>query len=265
MILQDKNKYNTPKYRLIVRLTNTDVICQIAFSKIAGDVIVAAAYSHELPRYGMPVGLTNYAAAYATGLLLARRVLTKFNLGDKYKGVEDVSKQEYNDSNSFVAPGIEDGPNTFKAILDVGLRRTTTGSRIFACVKGAIDGGLYIPHKPTRFVGYNKEEKKLNYDILKKHITGAHIAAYMKTLQTENKELFEKQFSQYVKAGIKGDDLPKLWEKVFKAIRADPSHKKVEKKVDSKYGKKKAALSYAQRKDRIRQKLAAKTRKAEQK
>ena len=39
-----------------------------------GDVVVCAAYSHELPRYGVKVGLTNYAAAYCTGLLLARRV-----------------------------------------------------------------------------------------------------------------------------------------------------------------------------------------------
>ena len=37
-------------------------------------MVVCAAYSHELPRYGVKVGLTNYAAAYCTGLLLARRV-----------------------------------------------------------------------------------------------------------------------------------------------------------------------------------------------
>lgn len=47
---------------------------QIAYAKIEGDVIVCAAYSHELPKYGISVGLTNYAAAYCTGLLLARRV-----------------------------------------------------------------------------------------------------------------------------------------------------------------------------------------------
>ena len=47
---------------------------------MAGDVIIAAAYSHELPAFGLEAGLTNYAAAYATGLLLARRVLTKFEL-----------------------------------------------------------------------------------------------------------------------------------------------------------------------------------------
>lgn len=47
---------------------------QIAYAKIEGDMIVCAAYSHELPKYGISVGLTNYAASYCTGLLLARRV-----------------------------------------------------------------------------------------------------------------------------------------------------------------------------------------------
>jgi Ribosomal protein L18 len=41
-------------------------------------MIVCAAYSHELPRYGVKVGLTNYAAAYCTGLLLARRVSVNY-------------------------------------------------------------------------------------------------------------------------------------------------------------------------------------------
>ncbi|MCP5809857.1 hypothetical protein NL321_27325, partial [Klebsiella pneumoniae] len=77
LVVQDKNKYNTPKYRLIVRLSNKDVTCQVAYSRIEGDHIVCAAYSHELPRYGVKVGLTNYAAAYSTGLLLARRLLQR--------------------------------------------------------------------------------------------------------------------------------------------------------------------------------------------
>lgn len=47
---------------------------QVAYSRIEGDMILCSAYSHELPHYGVKVGLTNYAAAYCTGLLLARRV-----------------------------------------------------------------------------------------------------------------------------------------------------------------------------------------------
>ena len=74
LVVQDKNKYNTPKYRMIVRSSNKDICCQIAYARLDGDKIVAAAYSHELPNFGVKVGLTNYAAAYCTGLLLARRV-----------------------------------------------------------------------------------------------------------------------------------------------------------------------------------------------
>ncbi len=29
LVTQDKNKYNTPKYRLVVRFTNKDIICQV--------------------------------------------------------------------------------------------------------------------------------------------------------------------------------------------------------------------------------------------
>merc|ERR1712012_1166701 len=42
--------------------------------------------SHELKRYGLEVGLTNYAACYCTGLLLARRLLKKFGMDD-YEGL----------------------------------------------------------------------------------------------------------------------------------------------------------------------------------
>ena len=80
MVIQDKNKYNTPKYRMIIRVTNRDIICQIAYARIEGDMIVCAAYAHELPKYGVKVGLTNYAAAYCTGLLLARRLLNRFGM-----------------------------------------------------------------------------------------------------------------------------------------------------------------------------------------
>lgn len=41
--------------------------------------------SSELPRYGLKMGLTNYAAAYCTGLLLARRVLAKLGLDKHYE------------------------------------------------------------------------------------------------------------------------------------------------------------------------------------
>lgn len=57
LVKQDKNKYNTPKYRLVVRFSNKDITCQIVRSTIQGDIVVAAAYAHELPNYGLTVQL----------------------------------------------------------------------------------------------------------------------------------------------------------------------------------------------------------------
>jgi large subunit ribosomal protein L5e len=34
LTIQDKNKYNTPKYRFVVRFTNKDVITQIIYATI---------------------------------------------------------------------------------------------------------------------------------------------------------------------------------------------------------------------------------------
>merc|ERR1712033_160386 len=154
LVTQDKNKYNTPKYRLIVRFTNKNIVCQVAHAKIEGDVVVCAAYSHELPRYGVKVGLTNYAAAYCTGLLLARRLLKKFSLDTIYKGKEVADGEEY------YVEDEDDGPGAFRCYLDIGLYRTTTGARIFGAMKGAVDGGLDIPHSSKRFPGYNNDDGK---------------------------------------------------------------------------------------------------------
>ncbi|CAF3927778.1 unnamed protein product, partial [Rotaria sp. Silwood1] len=52
----------------------------IAYARIEGDYIVPSAYAHELPRYGVKLGLTNYAAAYCTGLLLVLGTLQKHKL-----------------------------------------------------------------------------------------------------------------------------------------------------------------------------------------
>ncbi|GLT71150.1 hypothetical protein SLA2020_431870 [Shorea laevis] len=149
LINQDKNKYNTPKYRFVVRFTNKDITAQVISASIAGDLVLAAAYSHELPHYGLEVGLTNYAAAYCTGLLLARRVLNKLEMDSEYEGNVEATGEDYS-----VEPAESRRP--FRALLDVGLIRTTTGNRVFGALKGALDGGLDIPHSEKRFAGLEK-------------------------------------------------------------------------------------------------------------
>lgn len=128
----------------------------------------------------------NPYVAYATGLLCARRALTKLGLADKYEGQAEpdgtIALVETLDD--------EDAPRPFKCYLDVGLKRTSTGSRVFGALKGASDGGIYIPHNEKRFPGYDPESKELDAETLKKYIFGGHVAEYMESLEEEDDERF---------------------------------------------------------------------------
>lgn len=236
---QDKNKYNTPKYRLIVRFTNKDIICQIAYAKIEGDVVICSAYSHELPKYGVKVGLTNYAAAYCTGLLVARRILQKFKLEDKYPGQTEV------DGEHFTVEDVDDGPGAFRCYLDVGLNRTTTGARVFGAMKGAADGGLDIPHSTRRFPGYDDESNDFSAEVHRNHIFGQNVAEYMRSLNEEDEDAFKRQFSQYIKNGVTPDSIEGMYKSAHAAIRAEPTQKKIEKKAfkGKRYARKKMSLA----------------------
>jgi len=266
LILQDKNKYRTPKYRFVVRRSHRDIVCQIFSSDLTHDVCVQSAYAHELRRYGVKTGLTNYAAAYCTGLLLARRINQKYGL--KYEGQVEANGEDFE---------VEADPEDkapFKALLDVGLARTTTGSRVFGALKGAVDGGLNIPHNGKRFPGTEVDGKdvKTNAETHNKYIHAGHVADYMKALQEEDEEAYKRQFSRYVKLGISGDDLEGLYTKAHAAIRKDPFVKragtekgrfldrKEAKAKDAKFPKKNwkaTRITVKSRKARIHQKLMA--------
>ncbi|KAL1293150.1 hypothetical protein HN51_053773 [Arachis hypogaea] len=251
LINQDKNKYNTPKYRFVVRFTNKDIVAQITSASIAGDIVLAAAYSHELPRYGLEVGLTNYAAAYCTGLLLARRVLKMLEMDEEYQGNVEASGEDFS-----VEPA--DTRRPFRALLDVGLIRTTTGNRVFGALKGALDGGLDIPHSEKRFAGFDKEKKELDPEVHRKYIFGGHVAAYMKTLEEDEPEKYQSHFSEYIKRGLSADGIEPLYKKVHAAIRADPTIKKSGKqppKEHKRYNLKK--LTYEERKAKLIARLQA--------
>ncbi|PIM99125.1 60S ribosomal protein L5 [Handroanthus impetiginosus] len=249
LINQDKNKYNTPKYRFVVRFTNKDIIAQIVSASITGDMVLASAYAHELPHYGLDAGLTNYAAAYCTGLLLARRVLKSLEMDDEYQGNLEATGEDYS-----VEPSESRRP--FRALLDVGLLRTTTGNRVFGALKGALDGGLDIPHSDKRFAGFSKDSKQLDAEVHRKYIYGGHVASYMTTLMEDEPEKYQSHFSRYVKKGLEPDGLEELYKKVHSAIRADPTSKKSEKqppKEHKRYNLKK--LTYEERKAKLIERL----------
>ena len=247
--LQDKNKYNTPKYRLIVRISNKDVCAQIAHPTLAGDKVIASAYSHELPRYGLKVGLTNYAACYCVGLLIARRTLQKFKLDEAYEGNTDALGEDFQVEHQ------EDGPRPFKCFLDVGIARTSTGARVFGFLKGALDGGLDVPHSEKRFAGYLKEENKLDEELCHKYIHGGHVAEYMEELQEDEPEKYKEIFGAFINEGLEPDDLEELYEKTHEAIREDPSPKKTEKDKASFKREKKKKLTLEERKANLKLKV----------
>lgn len=268
--MQDKNKYKTPKYRFVVRFSNKDIICQIFSSDLTHDKCIAAAYSHELTNYGLNLGLTNYAAAYCTGLLCARRLNTKLGLAELYEGnTEELGE--------YFEVEADEERNPFCCILDVGLKPTTTGSRMFGALKGACDGGLDIPHGDRRYPRPKSDGGKdyePDAEFHKKYIFAGHVAEYMTKLKDDDEEAYKKQFGRFIKAGIEPEDLEGLYEAAHKSIREEPFKARdalklgrfgvrdKPKDADVVYENKKWAchpikLTIDQRKGRIREKLKA--------
>lgn len=78
------------------------------------------------------------------------------------------------------------------AVADLGLAPTIKGSQLFAVLKGAIDGGLAVPVSKEIM----PDQKRLN---------GEHIAHFAGKLDAEKQK---KQFSHYLKVGLKPSELP---------------------------------------------------------
>merc|ERR1739838_1252997 len=197
------------------------------------------------------VGLTNYAAAYCTGLLVARRILTKYGLNEVYEG------QTQADGEDFSVEDVDGEHGAFRAYLDIGLARTSTGAKIFGALKGAVDGGIDIPHSNKRFPGYDAESKEYNAEVHKGHILGQHVSKYMEALLEDDEDAYKKQFSQFVKNGITADAVEAMYRNAHAAIRADPMRaEKPAKEIKVKRWTAKR-LTIQQRKARVAQKKAA--------
>jgi len=271
MILQDKNKYNSPKYRLIIRLTGRKCICQVAYSTVEGDRMVTQALSTELPRYGCKVGLKNYSACYATGLLCGRRLLKKLGLDQAFVGVKEASGEEYH---------VEEEENDadkrpFKVCADFGIARTSLGARIFGALKGAVDSGLHVPHSVKKFPGFSPPEEKgaegsYEAEEHKERIMGGHVKQYMEMLEEEDPTKYEVQFAKFIENDITAENIEEMYEECHKKIREnpDPAPKKAKKAAPKRTGNqvkgpggktytRSIKLSLKQRKEKVRQKIVA--------
>jgi len=82
-----------------------------------------------------------------------------------------------------------------KAVLDTGLSSPGKGSFIFAVLKGVKDAGIEVPAGEIQ--------------IDEARISGKHIAEYAKSLVGTDK--YKLQFGDYVKAGVKPEDIEKIF------------------------------------------------------
>jgi large subunit ribosomal protein L5e len=245
----------------VVRFTNRKVICQIIYALVDGDRVLAQAESTELARYGLKVGLKNYAAAYCTGLLVARRLLKKVGLDETYEGNTEVNGEvvttEY-EKKKYYVDEVDEDKRPFRALLDVGCKPTTTGHRIFGALKGAADGGLDVPHSNKRFPGYDRDAKEYDADMHRERIMGGHVGEYMEYLEEEDNQKYQEHFAAYIAADVSADGLEDLYESVHEKIREDPTPAEKKPFTPDKSFKRKAKLTIDERKARVQAKKDAK-------
>ena len=158
--------------RLVVRPSNKHITAQLVRAHPDGDEVLASAHSSELKEFGWKAPCGNLPAAYLTGLLVGRRA--------KARGITD-------------------------AILDIGLHARGPGSRVFAAAKGAVDGGVNVPHDdsalPTR-----------------ERIQGDHVESYSKKLAS-NTERYKRVFSGYLHQKLKPEDLASHFKQVEDKVK----------------------------------------------
>ena len=146
---QNKTDYNrrrilleSGKPRIVIRKTNKYIILQYVESQVAKDKIKVGVISRDLLKHGWPKeksgSLKNLAACYLTGLLFGKKI----------------------------------GKAEEEAILDMGLTKSTHGSRIYAALKGVVDSGVKVKHNPEMFPDEGRIKSE-NLDEIKKNIGNA--------------------------------------------------------------------------------------------
>jgi large subunit ribosomal protein L18 len=160
------------KPRLVIRKSASNVVCQIIKHERKGDKTVLTVSASDLRKAGWKAHCGSIPASYLTGLICGKRA------------------REHKVS---------------EAIADLGIQMSTKGAVVYAAVKGALDGGLKIPHSE---------------DILPPtdRVSGKHVEQFAKKLRSENPGQYKKQFAVYVKAKFDPETLSKHFEEIKKKI-----------------------------------------------
>ena len=119
--------------RVVVRVTNTQIIAQLVAFEPQGDRVLCTTQSSELKKLGWLYATKNVPAAYLTGLLFGVKALRQ--------------KQK-------------------EGVLDIGFRQFMHGGRISAFAKGIIDAGMDIPVGEDIFPSEEKLQGKHIQDFM---------------------------------------------------------------------------------------------------
>ena len=129
--------------RFVVRKSNKYITVQLIEYLAKGDKTLATINSKVLKKLAWKYSCKNIPASYLTGLLLSKKTKER------------------------------------KAILDIGLYKPVKSSKLFAALKGAIDGGLEIKHDPKIFPSEDRlagkhinKSMQADFDALKEKILG---------------------------------------------------------------------------------------------
>ncbi|RLG14055.1 MAG: 50S ribosomal protein L18 [Candidatus Nanohalarchaeota archaeon] len=120
---------HTPRF--VVRITNTRLLCQIIEYKEYQDKTILSFSSDLLKNFKWEGAHKNISCAYLTGYACAKIAAKK---------------------------------RISKIVVDIGLRKPQKKGRLFACVKGAIDGGLSTNADEKIF----PDESKIKGEFIKK-------------------------------------------------------------------------------------------------
>ncbi|HEV8406068.1 MAG TPA: 50S ribosomal protein L18 [Nitrososphaera sp.] len=190
-----------------VKVSDQNVLAQVLKPTPTGDIVIASSHSRELAKQGWKGTFNNLPACYLTGMLLGKKALSK--------GVEN-------------------------AVLYIGKDHFT--SRVAACMKGIVDGGISMPVSEESLPGQER-------------ITGQHIADYAGILK-ENQEEYKSRFSAILKNGLSPEDYPSHFQEIKSRLDAGkpaekpmpkaaekeeaptPTHKEKKKEVSAKVAKK---------------------------
>merc|ERR1712087_1092264 len=112
---------------------------------------------------------------------------------------------------------------------------TCVGARMWGALKGAVDGGLHVPHSTKNFPGYKPAEEKgaeAEYDAEahKARIFGEHVKEYMEMLQEEDPTKYEAHFSKFIKEDIDAEKMEDMYTEAHAKIRENPDGAQSEKK-----------------------------------